>query len=62
LESPKADFKVQHKTVTLEASDTAVATGTIGDRGVDVNGDPICPIADLGITSLVTSPTPLPIP
>ena len=64
LESPKADFKVQHKTVTLEASDTAVAvaTGTIGDRGVDINGDPVCPVANLGITSLVTPPTGLPIP
>ena len=35
LESPKADFKVQHKTVTLESSDGdafAAATGTIGPR------------------------------
>ena len=56
LESPKADFKAQHKTITMEASDTAfaVATGTIGERGE-------CPIG-LGITSLVTPPTALPIP
>ena len=59
LESPKADFKVQHKTVTLEASDTAfaVATGTIGPRD-DCPDSP----ATLGITSLVTPPTALPIP
>ncbi len=51
LESPKADFKVQHKTVTLEASDTAIAiaTGTIGTR-VDCTDSP----TTLGITSLVT--------
>jgi len=59
LESPKADFKVQHNTVTLEASDTAVAvaTGTIGPRA-DCTDSP----ATLGITSLVTPPTGLPIP
>ena len=58
LESPKADFKVQHKTVTLEASDTAfaVATGTIGPRA-DCTDSP----ATLGITNLVTPPTGLPI-
>jgi len=51
LESPKADFKVQHKTITLEASDEAfaVATGTIGPRDE-------CPIG-LGITGVVTAPT-----
>ena len=56
LESPKSDFKVQHKTLTLEATDTAsaVVTGTIGPREE-------CPIG-LGITSLVTPPTGLPIP
>ena len=58
LESPKVDFKVQHKTVTLEASDTAVAvaTGTIGPRA-DCTDSP----ATLGITSLITHPTSLPI-
>jgi len=47
LESLKADFKVQHNTVTLEVSDEAfaVATGTIGLRDE-------CPIG-LGITDLV---------
>jgi hypothetical protein len=56
LESPKSDFKVQHNTLTLEATDmaSAVATGTIGPRED-------CPIG-LGITSLVTPPTVLPIP
>ena len=60
LESPKSDFKVQHKSINLEASGAAafaVATGTIGDRGLDENGNPICPVANLGITSTVTPPT-----
>jgi len=54
LESPKADFKVQHKTVTLEASDEAiaVATGTIGPRAE-------CTATGLGITGTVTDPTPI---
>ena len=58
LESPKSDFRVQHNTLTLEASDTAfaVATGTIGTGGHEA-----CPLG-LGITSLVTPPTGLPIP
>jgi len=62
LQSPKADFKVQHNTITLEASDTglAAATGTIG-TGTTVAGQSSCPIG-LGITSLVTPPTALPIP
>ena len=57
LESPKSDFKVQHKTLTLEASDTAVkaATGTIGAEGHGA-----CPFG-LGITDTVTPPTDLPI-
>jgi len=57
LQSPKADFKVQHDTITLEASDTAfaAATGTIGPRDE-------CTDTGLGITSLVTPPTGLPIP
>ena len=58
LESPKSDFKVQHKTITLEASATAfaVATGAVGTDGHEA-----CPFG-LGITSLVTPPTGLPIP
>ncbi len=57
LESPKSKFKVQHTTLVMTSSQSesiAVATGTIGPRGE-------CPIG-LGITSLVTPPTPLPIP
>jgi hypothetical protein len=57
LESPKADFKVQHKTITLEATDTAVAvaSGIIGSRDECVDSP-----ANLGITGFVTLPTGLP--
>ena len=61
LESPKADFKVQHKTITLQGSDgaaAAVATGTIGDMGLDSNNDPVCPVANLGITSATITAIP----
>ncbi len=59
LESPKADFKVQHNTLVLTSSQSdavAVATGTIGTTG---HGD--CPFG-LGITGVVTAPTAIPIP
>ncbi|MFY9299722.1 MAG: hypothetical protein WAO91_00830 [Candidatus Nitrosotenuis sp.] len=47
LESPKADFRVKDNTITLAASDVAVAaaTGTIGPRGD-------CTATGLGITVL----------
>ena len=47
LESPKADFKVQHKTVTLESENSFdfAATGTVGARGD-------CTATGLGITNL----------
>ena len=56
LQSPKSAFSVKDNVLTLESANTAfaVATGTIGA----VEG---CPVG-LGITSLVTEPTALPIP
>lgn len=47
LESPKADFKVKHNTVTLESDDSFefAATGTVGPR-ID------CTATGLGITTL----------
>lgn len=56
LQSPKSAFSIKDNVLTLEASDIAfaVATGTIGA----VNE---CPLG-LGITSLVTPPTGLPLP
>ncbi|MDH3277447.1 MAG: hypothetical protein OEL77_03500 [Nitrosopumilus sp.] len=62
LESPKADFRVFKDTLHLEASDLAgaAATGTIGDMGLDEDEEPICPIANLGITELVDGPVGLP--
>ena len=47
LESPKADFKVQHNTVTLESDDSFdfAATGTVGARAD-------CAATGLGITGL----------
>ena len=47
LTSPKADFKVQHNTVTLESDDSFdfAATGTVGPRTE-------CTATGLGITNL----------
>ena len=47
LTSPKADFKVQHNTVTLESESdfTFAATGTVGPRAE-------CAATGLGITNL----------
>jgi len=48
LESPKADFKVQHNSITLDSDETFdfAATGTVGPRAD-------CAATGLGITSLV---------
>ena len=47
LDSPKADFKVQHNTVTLESENfyDFVATGTVGPRAE-------CTATGLGIPNL----------
>ena len=47
LDSPKADFKVQHNTVTLESENSYdfAATGTVGPRAE-------CTATGLGITNL----------
>lgn len=47
LDSPKADFKVQHNTVTLESENSFdfAATGTVGPRAE-------CTATGLGITNL----------
>jgi len=47
LESPKADFRVQHNTITLESDDSFdfAATGTVGPRAE-------CTATGLGITAL----------
>lgn len=61
LESLKADFKVQHKTIILQGSDGAagsVAIGTIGDMWLDNDDQPICPVANLGITSAASTSIP----